>query len=368
MNRSLPVVLLALLCASGTAEAKKKTNTDAVMPSSKGTSADKWFGSVKKDWFVRLEFDDDPSVYVGRFVKPGEPEITESSAMELACSKHITPKVVNVSSPTKEEYFTAASSVAANLSIPPAFSAGTAGDRSVTLLVSYTTTRKMQYEITDAEAFEACCLAGPNQCTDKFIGEFIMGTGQVYYSLGSEAEASAQGLSVTNAGDVKVKDGRYWRSAYTFSSPTYFLFRTSENIHVPPSMPSGRCDDPAVTWDDTLPTSTTGQYFVGVSQVMDSETAARDNALLKGKETAVRWAGESISSERKESTTYGGSGSGMGTTVGGGASTTSSASGVAAYVKDIAYCDMNAARPTGGYDYKYKVLVFLPKTALPAKP
>ena len=54
--------------------------------------ADQWI-SPRQDVLIRAGFDTDPSVYIGRFLDPAQPD-RDSAASELTCSSHITSRVV----------------------------------------------------------------------------------------------------------------------------------------------------------------------------------------------------------------------------------------------------------------------------------
>ena len=130
---------------------------------------------------------------------------------------------------------------------------------------------------------------------------------------------------------------------------------------MPPVFQSGRCSDDEIAWDDVPPQSSQGMYFVGVSLVMDSEAAARDDAMQRARASAVRWQGEQVAYEASSSAAYAGAGSGVSTSVRGEATLKASAEGVASYVKDVAYCQQDVVRPDGGFDHRVRVLAFLPR-------
>ncbi len=287
--------------------------------------------------------------------------------MELTCSSFITHKVVGAGGTKRDEYFAASTSAAGNLGIPEVFQLGTGGDSTTLVRVQYTETEKMQYEIADAAGYEACCLAAPGQCTDHFVGEFLSGTGRIFYSVGTGAELEAQGLTTDMLGDLDVKDGRYWRSSIEFTNPVYFAFQVADNAHVggasSAGLASGRCDAPEVTWDDMPPQSSQGQFFVGVSKVFDAESSARDDALLHAKQQAIRWYQESVVTSSTSTTTAHGSAGKLQTGVDGTTSTSALAEGVVRNLQAQAWCDQSVQRPTGGTDYVYKVAAFLPAGA-----
>ncbi len=366
MNRSSLLIAAALLLVAAPAAAKKKKKGGA--HSAAQTSAAQWLQpQARKGFYIRASFDTDPSSYVGRFIKNDEQDISEASAMELSCSSFITHKVVDAGGTTRDEYFAASTSAAGNLGIPEVFQVGTGGDSTTLVRVQYTETHKMQYEIADAAGYEACCLAAPGQCTDHFVGEFLSGRGRIFYSVGTGAELEAQGVTTDMLGDLDMKDGRYWRSSIEFTNPVYFAFQVADNAHVGGAsnagLASGRCDDPSVTWDDVPPQSSQGQYFVGVSKVLDSEAVARDDALLNAKQQAARWFEEAVVSSSTSTTTAHGSAGNMSTGVENSSTISAQAEGVVRQLQAQAWCDQSVQRPTGGTDYVYKVAAFLPASA-----
>jgi hypothetical protein len=366
MTRPLLFAALCLL-ASGPAAAGRRDR--AGTQTAAGTSAADWLKpQARKGFYVRASFDTDPSAYVGRFLKPGTADISEAAAVELTCSSYITPKVVDAGGTTRDEYFAAASSAAGNLGIPEVLQMGGGGDQVTLVRVQYTERYKMQYEIADAAGYEACCLAAPGQCTDHFVGEFLSGTGRIFYSVGTAAELSAQGLATEVLADLDLKDGRYWKSSIEFANPVYFAFQLADNLHQGGAqgagLTSGRCSDPGVTWDDVLPQSSQGKYFVGVSRVFDNEATAREDALSNAKQQALRWGEESVTTHTSSSTSSQGSGAHLGTSVDASTSLDSEATGVVRQLQAQAWCDQNVQRPGSGYDYLYKVATFLPDSAL----
>lgn len=334
-------------------------------PTAVDTSAADFTESIaRKGVRVRASFDTDPSVYVGRFFKPGEQDLVESSAMELTCSKYISPREVSAGGVERDEYLRASTSAAANLGIPPALSASLDASRDVLVRVHYTETMKIQYQIDDADEFEACCTAAPDQCTDRYIGEFIGGAGRVWYAIGSAAELSAEGLTTDAVGDVEVKDGRVWKAGVTFRSPVYFAFTVADNVHRDDagiaSLTSGACDDPALTWDNRPPRTSQGQYFIGLSQLLPDEQSARDDALRNARSQAVRWVEEFVQYSGGSANDWETDGRSPSGAIVGGSATGTAATGIAERVKDVAWCREQVLRPTGGYDHLARVLVFMP--------
>lgn len=317
---------------------------------------------------VRASFDTDPSPYIGRFLRAGDDDPSETAAMELACSRYITPRVVSAGGVERDELLWASTEAAANLGIPPAYRLSASASQGVAVRVQYTETLKMQHEITDAAGFEACCAAAPEQCTDRFVGELIGGTGRVWYAVGSAAELGASGLATAAAGDVEVKDGRVWRAGLRFPTPVYFAFTVADNVHQDIVVASGDCDDPALGWDDQPPRSTRGQYFVGTSRLLPDEPGARDDALRDARAQAARWVAEAVSTSGGWAAMWASDGASASGEAVGGSEASSWAEGLVERAKDVAWCRERTARPTGGYDHRARVLVFLPAAPAAAGP
>ena len=68
--------------------------------------------------FLRNSFDTDPSSYIGRFLPEGLARLDESSAMPLACSKHISYRFVDGGGVKYTEMLNTSSEVSARLGIP----------------------------------------------------------------------------------------------------------------------------------------------------------------------------------------------------------------------------------------------------------
>lgn len=362
MDRTAALALAAsaLLLAPSALAKKDKSSTTGV-PAANTAAADLLAPQAKQGMYVRVGFDTDPSAYVGRFIKDGEADISESSAMELTCSEYIGHKVVGGGGVTYNEYFHASSSASASLGIPPAFRASAGAGQTTVVWVSYTLTNKMQYVIDDAAGFEACCKKAPDQCTGLYVGEFLEGTGRISYSVGTDAELAAQGMSPAAIGGVEMRDGRYWKSSIEFPNPVYFAFKTTDNVHgggaAAVGLSSGACTE--TDWDDVPPQSSQGQYFIGVSQQYDSEQAARTDGLRDAKAQAVRWLAEAIDTGTLKTTSAAGTGAGLTSQIEEQAVLETAASGVAKFVKDHAWCT-NHVSTIEGPQYMMKVAAFLP--------
>ncbi|MFH1466807.1 MAG: hypothetical protein ABIO70_20655 [Pseudomonadota bacterium] len=303
---------------------------------------------------LRNAFDTDPSRYIGRFLPDDLPgPVDETAAMPSACSRFITARTVDAGGVVYDEVFSASSEAAARAGVPAVLGAGLDASFGSLVRVHYTLTRKLVAEIADPASFAACCAEAPGQCTGRFIGEFLEGTGEVSYATGREGGGE---LDAT-AGGLEVQHGVAWRRSIQFPSPVYFAMKTTRNAYASDAMapPEGGCGP----WTESPPRSAQGQYFVGVSALLDAEHTAREAALLDARVQVVRWLGESISTGTLRVETTTGSGAGLTTALQQRTTVQAAAAGVATYVKDQAWCVQAIGTPAG-YRYVAKVLAFLP--------
>jgi hypothetical protein len=224
--------------------------------------------------WLRSSFDTDASSYVGRFVPQGARALDESAAMPLACSRFITSRFVDGGGVKLSETFQASTEVSARLGVPTLGTAGGAGSASQSFRVEYTLTGKLIAEVTDPEAFAACCKATPDQCSDRFIGEFLQGTGTVYNASSRTVAADAKVAAPSSGvgGDGALKSAQDWQKAVEFPNPVFFAFKVTKT---PYTLQASAC--PA--WVRTPPTTTDGLVIVGTSKESKSEAAARKAAL-----------------------------------------------------------------------------------------
>jgi hypothetical protein len=224
--------------------------------------------------WLRSSFDADASSYVGRFVPQGTKALDESAAMPLACSRFITSRFVDGGGVKLSETFQASTEVSARLGVPTVGTAGGTGAGSQSFRVEYTLTGKLIAEVSDPEAFAACCKAQPDQCSDRFIGEFLQGTGTVYNASSRAIAADAKLASPASGvgGDGALKNTQDWQKAVEFPNPVFFAFKVTKT---PYNLQASAC--PA--WVRTPPTTTDGLVIVGTSKESKSEAAARKAAL-----------------------------------------------------------------------------------------
>ena len=314
----------------------------------------------RSNFFVRNAFDTDPSPYLGRFVDEETPalNIDDTSAMQTACSDMISYAEVGGGGVQYDEYFNASTNVAASLGIPLLSATGFEAGAKVgysggsVVRVRYTLTRKMIATIDDPEEFAECCEEGPGRCTNLYLGEFIEGTGELYHYTGSgtgvRAGAGARGVEV----GVEVKDGVAWSRSISFPNPVFFAFKTTQNV-VPP------LPEPCGPWTEQIPNHSRGMYFVGLSEIVDSERLARDQSMRDARAQVIRHVGEAISTGAIEIRSTGGAIGDLTSRLDQEDFVEAAAEGVAEFVKDRAWCIEEHPTP-GGTKFEAKVLAFLP--------
>lgn len=310
----------------------------------------------KANMYIRGSFDTDPSMYVGRFIPSNsDPKnLDESGAMKLTCSQHISYSKIGAGGVTYDEVYQASSSAAASLNIPTVGAITGGASSGTTVRVKYTLLNKMVADVKDPAAFESCCKAAPDQCTNLYVGEFLEGTGELFYATASGQSAKG-GVNVPQAGvEFEMKNGVAWAKSMTFSNPVYFAFKTVNNMYTG-AVTSG-CGD----WVNAPPRSTQGQYFVGISDPMGSEKQARDQALRSGRTQVVQWMGESITAGSQDISLTTGQVTGLQTQLQNQSVVESATSGVASLVKDENWCITQTDTPNGP-QFVAKTLMMLPK-------
>lgn len=306
--------------------------------------------------FLRNAFDADPTMYLGRFVPNSDEPIDESSAMQLTCSQHIKYRKIPGGGVVYDEMFNASTEAAIRVGVPLVANASAGGSASQVVRVRYELTDKYVADIQDPAAFEACCKQAPDQCTERFIGEFIGGKGSVFYSSGQSAGVSGSGVTPQGgSGDVEFRHGMAWQRSIEFPNPVYFAFKTTRNQWSGEGV-AGGCGP----WTDAPPRSSQGRYFVGISMPMPTQMEARDTALRNGREQVVRYIAEGVDSGSLSVRVTEGLSNALSTQVEDARVVETAASGVARLVGDEAWCVEPTATP-GGNVYVAKVLMFLPR-------
>ncbi len=304
--------------------------------------------------YLRNSFDTDPSVYLGRFVPPDVADLDETAAMPTRCSALLEPTRIGGGGVLYDETFTASQAAALRIGVPGVASGQAGAERGAVVRVKYTLDEKLVANPSDPGAFEDCCKAAPDQCTDRYVGEFLSGTGTVYYEVNESAGLQADGAATKAAGEFEIRHGTTWKRAIEFPNPVFFAFKTTENRFS--GATTGGCGD----WTDAPPRSTQGQYFVGISPPVATEAEARDLALTSGRSQAVRYVAESVDAGRITTTATAGEIGNLTSTLDSESTVQSAASGIANLVKDEAWCVTPEATP-GGNRYLAKVLMLLPR-------
>lgn len=223
---------------------------------------------------LRNSFDTDPSIYLGRFVPRDATELDEGTAMPLTCSQFVKYRFIDGGGVKVTEAMSVNSQMAARIGVPAVADGNASASRSREVRVEYVLTGKMVAEIGDPAAFEQCCAANPNQCTDRFIGEFLQGTGTVYREDSNAVALAGQGTNPSNGinGSGGASREKSWTQAIEFANPVYFAFKVTQT-------PNTRKSSSCGAWVDTPPVEAGYVYFVGSSREMRSEQTARSRAL-----------------------------------------------------------------------------------------
>lgn len=308
----------------------------------------------KPNMYLRSGFDTDPSMFVGRFLPNGAANFDETGATKTSCSQLITWKKVGGGGVVYDEVYNASTAAAASFGIPLVAKVSGEAETGASVRVKYTLTNKMVADIADPAKFEECCKQASDQCTGLYIGEFIEGNGELYYASNQGSDFSAKGATTKLAGDVEVHNGVAWSKSIAFPNPVYFAFKTTANPY------SGGVAAGCGDWVNGPPKSTQGQYFVGVSDPIQSERVARDQALLNARVQTVKWSAEAIKSGTVQATVISGSVGDLDAAVATEDTFEALSQGVATLVKDESWCVTSQGTP-GGTVFTAKVLAFVPK-------
>jgi len=307
-----------------------------------------------KSVFIRASFDDDPSTYIGRFVpdNAGADAIDESAAFQSRCSRFIKFRIVGAGG-SFEQRFNASAGVQGNLGVKPYGTASAKYSSEAGLLVKYTLKKKMIGELADADAFYKCCEAAPDQCTGRYVGEFLLGEGTVSQFAGSSTDIKASGEYKVATADFAFKDGVAWKRVTEFKD-VYFAFRTAGSK--PTTSGSGPCDA-GDTWVRQIPSSLDGKYFVGTSPLSGMETQARDLAMNDARVQVVKYLGVEIA------TTFASKSKAIAAAFDDQTLVAAAAHGVATKVKDRCWAKDEMTDTPDGKRHIARVLAFFPEAA-----
>ncbi|MSP92779.1 MAG: hypothetical protein EXR79_13405 [Myxococcales bacterium] len=360
MTPLLGVVLAASGCGAGSHGPRQRPSV--------------WQPPLKQSVYLRAVYDDDPSLQLGRFVKVGTraTAMDESQAFASRCSAAFSPKLFGANG-TFDEVLATGQQVAAGASVGAGAGAGAAAGGGTfgtasQLRVRYVLKGVMRAQV-DAEALDKCCTAAPDQCSGEYLAEFYLGDGEVYQFVGSAAEVQARsGLpgstgapAATGSGaDVPYSHGpamlyshgSVWRQVTRFQN-VYFAYKTASVVG---HGAGGGTDLCGGTWQQRVPQSLDGQYFVGLSKPAQTEQAAFDDALLHGRLQALQYIGSVIRQQRVQVSVD------LDRALADQSVLTTATAGVARRVKDR--CRGSVTDPDGRF--LAKVLVFFPRPQIDA--
>jgi hypothetical protein len=309
---------------------------------------------------LRASFDDDPTIYIGRFIPDGvaEGDIDENSAATTRCSQFIKPKAVT-STQEMDEVMFASQKANASLGVIPFGHGDASHDATAALRVKYSITKKMQSEV-NAEGLDRCCREQPDQCSKRYISEFVMGTGKVFQQTKNANDVSAGGQYSAITGDFEVKDSVGWKRVSSFKD-MYFAFQSGAamgQLSAATASTSGGSDD--CSWCEKLPSTLDGTYFCGISPDVASEAMSRDAAMRNAREQVVKYMGEYLSSRSKTQASL------LKGTTDDSQILSAGAEGLASRVKDQRWCKAKTTDTPDGQRYQSRVLAYLPNDQLKA--
>ena len=65
--------------------------------------------------------------------------------------------------------------------------------------MQYELTGKMLSDISDPQKFSQCCKENPEQCTRRYIGEFIQGKGAIFTEVQKEGNVQGEGIDPSSS-------------------------------------------------------------------------------------------------------------------------------------------------------------------------
>lgn len=315
--------------------------------------------AATKSLYLRSAFDTDPSLYLGRFIPDGtlKGDLDESRGMQTQCSRHIQYKTVGGGDVAYDELYTASTGASISAQIPQVATISAGVSTGTTVRVSYRMTEKLVSFISDPDKYAACCARAPDQCPAEYIGEFVSGTGAVYYANGLDVGAKVKvEPSVVKSElfpKLEVKHGQSWSRGIVFENPVFFGFKLYPNPAKPPD------------WDcasESVPLSSLGYYFVGVSPQVGDEAKARDDAMFNARKRVVQFVGEQIMSGE---VTVQGATSGAPMQLTSESWVEGAASGLATLVQNQKTCVEKIPMPNG-YEYRARALAYVPNASVEA--
>lgn len=243
--------------------------------------------------FLRNAFDTDPTEYIGAFVTTSDGVPDETAAAKLSCSNFVSWKEVDAGGVKTTDLFTASAGTAFKLGVPPLVGVEGGADRSATLLVQYTATRKWQAVVDDPGGFATCCATYPDQCRGRYVGEFLGGTGRIYAEVQSGAAGRGGAAGNGVAGELMAYGGRQWAYAAEFPNEVAFAFKLKDApVSTGASFVEPIC---ASDWMSTVPNDPRGHWERAVSDVMPDVAGAQQSAWDRAAVQMAKWCGVEVS-------------------------------------------------------------------------
>lgn len=237
--------------------------------------------------YLRNSFDDDPTEYMGGFLMDAKAMPDETAATKLKCSTYVSYKEGNAGGATKKAYFDVSQSAALTLGFPPYVGGKVSGDRNATVLVQYKETKKWQARIADPGGFANCCATYPDQCREKYIGDFVGGTGGIYIESSKDFQAGVGVNNMDLALRLKVEDGREFALATVFPNEVAFAFKLKDApLPNAAAMHDPVCD---TDWANQSPPQERGHWETAVSAVLGDEAGARESARDTAAVQMAKW-------------------------------------------------------------------------------
>lgn len=244
---------------------------------------------------MRPAFDADGTALIGAFI-PDEVDLDsldESSLMRTRCSDFIRPRQVSASG-RYNEVFSSGSGGGVRVGLPGIATVKGEFGTTAAVRADYELAGKLQADV-DTAGLQRCCRAYPKQCSMRYVSQALKGRGSIYAATERAAGAGGEGQvpesSIPLGVQVFLKDGLKWQRTASFDGQ-YFAFGLSRySTEAPPE----KC-----SWANTPPQDLDGKYFIGVSNPMETEKDARDQAMRNAREQVVDYLGERITQKAVE--------------------------------------------------------------------
>ncbi|MBT3223121.1 MAG: hypothetical protein HN348_28950, partial [Proteobacteria bacterium] len=192
---------------------------------------------------------------LGRFVAEGVFPIDESNAIESGCSSHFLVE--------RQQEATAHLGVFSTTSASASRAGANAAiviDETQPIWVDHRPAGRAIAVIEDAHALATCCTEHPDACTTRYVSEIVEGEGEAYF----------------RATDVEGREA--WQRGSKLTGT--LGFRLGVNPFV---------GDGCGSWQQQIPVTNRGIFFLGVSSTLSSEERAREDAMYQARSQARRW-------------------------------------------------------------------------------